>query len=76
MITSILLVLLYVRKQTLYEIGEKDVRGIDDARQSLFVKAKRDLDILSPTHGALDLHITRAKYLDRWLRMGLLPPPH
>ena len=28
----------------LYGIGEKDVRGIDDARHSLFVIAKRDLD--------------------------------
>ena len=30
-------------------IGEKDVRGIDDARHSHFVKVKRDLDVLPPT---------------------------
>ena len=47
---------------SLYGIGEKDVRGIDDARHSLFVKAKRDLDVLHLTHGALELHITRANY--------------
>ena len=41
---------------SLYEIGEEDVRGIDDARHSLFVKAKRGLDMLPPTHGALELH--------------------
>ena len=29
---------------------------------SLFVKAKHDLDVLPPTHGALELHITRANY--------------
>ena len=44
----------------LYGIGENDVRGIDDARHSLFVKAKRDLDEMPPTHGALELQITRA----------------
>ena len=44
-----------------YVIGKKDVRGIDDASQSIFVKVKRDLDVLPPTHGALELHITRAK---------------
>ena len=27
-----------------------------------FVKAKRDLDVLPPTHGALELQITRAIY--------------
>ena len=47
---------------SLYWIGGKDVRGIIDARHSLFVKAKRDLDVLPPTHGALKLHITRANY--------------
>ena len=26
------------------------------------MKAKRDLDVLPPTHGALGLHITRANY--------------
>ena len=40
---------------SLYGIGEKDVRGIDDARHSLFVKAERDLDVLPPSHGALKL---------------------
>ena len=41
---------------SLYGIGEKDVRCIDDTRHSLFVKAKRDLDVLPPTHGALTYH--------------------
>ena len=30
---------------SLYGILEKDIRNIDDARHSLFVKAKRDLDL-------------------------------
>ena len=47
---------------SLYRIGEKDVRGIDDGMHSLFVKAKRHLDVLLPTHGGLELHITRANY--------------
>ena len=38
------------------------IRGIDDARHSLFVKAKRDLEVLPPNHGAFELHITRANY--------------
>ena len=54
---------------SLYGIGEKDVRGIDDARHSFFVKAKQDLDVLHPTHGALELHITRANYQAKiWLQ--------
>ena len=36
---------------------------------SLFLKAKRDLDVLSPTHGALELHITRVNYSTKiWLQ--------
>ena len=46
----------------LYGIAEKGVRGIDDAWHSLFVKAKRDIDELPPTHGALEFHIARANY--------------
>ena len=46
----------------LYGIGEIDVRAIDDARHSLLVRTKRDLDVLPPTHGALELHITRTNY--------------
>ena len=38
---------------SLYEIGVKDVRGIYDARHDLFLKGKRDLDVLPPTLGAL-----------------------
>ena len=54
---------------SLYWIGEKDVSGIDDARHSLIVKRKRDLDMLPPTHGALKLHITRANYQVKiWLQ--------
>ena len=45
---------------SLFGIGEKDVRGIDDARQSFFVKAKRDLDVLPPTNSALELHMTNS----------------
>ena len=49
--------------------GENDVRGIDDARHSLFVKAKHDLDVLPPTHGTFELHITRANYQAKiWLQ--------
>ena len=47
---------------SLFEIGEKGVRDIDEAIHNLFVKAKRDLDVLPPNHNALELHITRAKY--------------
>ena len=57
---------------SLYGIGEKDVRGIDNYRHSIFVKAKRHLDVLPPTHGALELHITRANYQARiWLQADL-----
>ena len=35
-----------------------------------FVKAKRDLDVLPPFHGALELHITRANYQAKiWLQV-------
>ena len=47
---------------SLYGIGEKGVRGIDEASHSRFVKAKRDPDVLPPTQSALELHITRANY--------------
>ena len=34
------------------------------------VKAKRDLDVLPPTHGALELQITRANYQAKiWLQL-------
>ena len=46
----------------MYGIGEKGAKGIDDARHNLFVKAKRDLEVLPQTHGALDLTITKATY--------------
>ena len=35
---------------SLYGIEEKGVRGIDDARHSLFLKVKRDLDGLPATN--------------------------
>ena len=42
----------------LYGIEENGVKGIDNARRSLFVKAKRDLEMLLPIHNAeLELHI-------------------
>ena len=54
---------------SLHGIGEKDVRGIDNARHSLYVKVKRDLEVLPPAHGALELHITRAIYQAKiWLQ--------
>ena len=35
----------------------------------VFVKAKRDLDVLPPTYDPLELHITRANYqAKRWLQ--------
>ena len=39
-------------------------KGIDDTRHNIFVEAKRDLEVLPPTHGALELHvhITRANF--------------
>ena len=40
-------------------IGDRGVRSIDDAWHSLFVKVKCDQDVLPPTHGALEVHITR-----------------
>ena len=42
---------------------------LDDVRHCLFVKAKRDLDVLPPTYGALELHIKRANYEAKiWLQ--------
>ena len=46
---------------SLYGIGKKNVRGIDDARNGHF-KGKRDLDVLPSTQSALEIHITRANY--------------
>ena len=40
---------------SVYGIGENDVRDIY-ARHRQFVKAKRDLDVLPPTHGAVTFH--------------------
>ena len=38
-----------------------------------FVKAKRDLDVLPPTHGALELHITSAIYQAKiWLQVHVI----
>ena len=54
---------------SLYGIGEKDVRGVDDTRHSLFEKTKRGLDVLPLIHGALELHITRSNYQAKiWLQ--------
>ena len=39
-----------------YGIEEKGVKGIDDARHSLFAKDKRDIETLPPSHYALELH--------------------
>ena len=43
-------------------IEEKGVNGIDNARHSLFVKVKRDIEELPPTHYILELHIKRPNY--------------
>ena len=43
-------------------IGENEVRGIDGARHSLFVKVKHDLEVLPPTHGALELRTIKLRY--------------
>ena len=54
---------------SLHGIGGKEVRGIDDARHSMFVKVKCDLEVLPPTHGALELHITMTNYQAKiWLQ--------
>ena len=34
----------------LYGVEEKGVKGIDNARHSLFVKVKRDFEMLPPIH--------------------------
>ena len=44
----------------LYGIGEKVFKDIDDASCSLFVEAKRDLEMVPPNHDTLELQITRA----------------
>ena len=50
-------------------IGDRGVRSIDDAWHSLLVKVKCDQDVLPPTHGALEVHITRANYQAKiWLQ--------
>ena len=42
----------------LYEIEKNGVRGVDDARHSLFAKTNRALEPLSPAH---DVRVTRHK---------------
>ena len=46
----------------MYRIGVRDAKGIGDAMHNHFVKAKRDLEVLSTTHGTLELHITKVNY--------------
>ena len=46
----------------LYGIEKNGVNGIDNARHRLFVKVNRDLEMLPPTHNALELHIKRSNY--------------
>ena len=43
-------------------VEENDAKGIDGARHCILVKAKRDLEMLPPTHGTLELHIIRVNY--------------
>ena len=52
----------------LYGIGENVVKDINDASCSLFVKAKRYIEMVPPTNDTLELHITRANYRAKiWL---------
>ena len=44
----------------LNENEENGVKAIDKVRHRLFVKAKCDLEMLPPTHNALELHIKRS----------------
>ena len=46
----------------MYEIEETGVKDTDNARHSLFVKAKRALKMSPPTIYALELHIKRKNY--------------
>ena len=47
---------------TLMMLGRLYIHYMGLEKHSLFVKAKPDLDVLPPTHGTLELHITRANY--------------
>ena len=38
------------------------VNGINNVRHRFFVKVKRDLEMLSPIHNALELHIKISTY--------------
>ena len=49
MIMSMMLGYLYVQCMGL---EKRMPKGTDDARHNLFVKAKRDLEVLPPNHGA------------------------
>ena len=52
----------------LYGIDGDDVAGINGAMRTLFVKAKRALEMLPPTRDALELHVSRANYQAKiWL---------
>ena len=59
----------------LYGIVEKDVKGIYDARHSLFVKVKHDFEMLPPAHDAFKSNILQGlitklrygfKHLESW----------
>ena len=66
MITSMRLGCLYVRYMG-FEKRMSEVLMMPG--MFFFVKAKHDLDVLPPTHGALELHITRANYRAKiWLQ--------
>ena len=45
-----------------YENEENGIKAIDKVRHRLFVKAKRVLEMLPPTHIAFELHIKRSYY--------------
>ena len=53
---------------------------VNQARPHLFVKGRKELDMLPPTRVALDLHCKRANYQARiWLQADqeqiIVPPP-
>ena len=65
MITSMMLGRLYVRYMGL----EKRMSEVLMMPGIVYVKAKRDLDVLDPTNGVLELHITRANFQAKiWLQ--------
>ena len=49
-------------------VEENVAKGTDEPKHSLFVKAKRGLEMLPPIYDELELHITMANY-HAWKRL-------